>query len=306
MYVDSLISSAKKYNWLSDDGITNSAMVIQKDGIIQITDAIKQSQWQEFESELVGINRSLIVITDGLPKKWVTNKKLKVLRVQSVLHWALTDFKPYLKNYNFNHFNIKTSELEYEYFLMYGRYEHSREAVVKELESRSSVLTNSLYSRPPVDNNPGRSIEDNQIAPLRSTQLGAVNLMENFNTVIKNSQRCHCSVVLENYGLLTETDGTITEKSIWPILAQVPFVWAIAPNRIQQLTEWGFRPNDTPRTDLRSLTEQLLWLRTEFADPTRAQKWQDDQGETINHNLNILKGLLDRIDDEIHQQLVKL
>ena len=113
-------------------------------------------------------------------------------------------------------------------------------------------------------------------------------------------------MVLENNGLLTESDRTITEKSMWPIFAQVPFVWASAPNKIKQLTEWGFNPNDPPRTNLRSLTEQLLWLRSEFSNPSIAQRWQDDQGETNNHNLAILKGLPDRLDESVHQQLARI
>tara|TARA_R110001592_G_scaffold279763_1_gene547186 strand:- start:82 stop:612 length:531 start_codon:yes stop_codon:yes gene_type:complete len=173
---------------------------------------------------------------------------------------------------------------------------------MKELESRA-VLTNSLYSRPSVEDQPGRSIEDSKIDAPPEFEF---NHGGNFDTVIKNSQRCCCSVVLENNGLLTESDGTITEKSLWPILAQVPFVWAVAPNRIQQLTEWGFQPNDPPCTDLRSLTKQLLWLRSEFADTERAQRWQDNQGKIINHNLTILKTLADRIDENTHRQLTQL
>jgi hypothetical protein len=302
MSIDSLISSAKSYNWFRDDSITNSASVVQKDGVIVIKEHIKRSQWQEFESALEGISNSLVVITDGLPQEWINNKKLNVLRTQSVLRLGLKKIDHHIKNYKFNYFNRKFVEIEYDYFLMYGRWEYHRETVVKELESRA-VLANSLYSRPSVEDQPGRSIEDNRIdAPLEFR----FNHGDNFNMVIKNSQRCHCSVVLENNGLLTESDGTITEKSMWPVLAQVPFVWAVAPNRIQQLTEWGFRPNDPPRNNLRSFTEQLMWLRSEFTDPIKAQRWQDDQGETINHNLTILKGLADRIDEDTQQQLAQL
>ena len=52
--------------------------------------------------------------------------------------------------------------------------------------------------------------------------------------------------------------------------------------------------------------EQLLWLKTEFSDSARAQRWQDNQGETINHNLCQLRTLADRIDDDVHQQLKRL
>lgn len=300
--IDSLISSAKRYNWFHDNSITDSAPVVQKDGVIVICDPIKRSQWQEFESALEGISKSLVVITDGLPQEWINNKKLNVLRTQNSLIAGLKNIGDHIKNYKFNYFNRRFAEMEYDYFLMYGRWEFHRETVMKGLESRA-VLANSLYSRPKVEDQPSRSIEDNRIdAPLEFR----FNHRDNFDMVIKNSQRCHCSVVLENNGLLAESDGTITEKSIWPILAQVPFVWAVAPNKIQQLTEWGFRPNDPPRNNLRSFTEQLMWLRSEFADPNKAQQWQDDQGETINHNLTILKGLEDRINEDTQQQLSQL
>ena len=301
--IDSFVSSAKKYNWYFDDGITDSASTIQKDGIIKIWNPIKKSQWKEFESALEGIDKSLVVITDGLPREWVDNKKLIVVQTQSILRGVFRKISNQLKNHQlFNHFNITSSSLEYDYFLMYGSWEYNRETVMKELESRS-ILSNSLYSRPRVGDQPGRSIEDYEA---EAPEEFRYNHKDNFNAVIKNSQRCCCSVVLENNGFLSENDRTITEKSVWPILSQVPFVWALAPNKVKQLTDWGFRPNDPPRTDIRSLCEQLLWLRHEFNDPARSQRWQDEQGEIINHNLTLLKGLADRIDEDTYQQLTQL
>ena len=38
--IDSLILSAKEYNWLYDDGITDSALTLQKNGVIIILDHI--------------------------------------------------------------------------------------------------------------------------------------------------------------------------------------------------------------------------------------------------------------------------
>jgi hypothetical protein len=304
--IDPIVLSAKKYNWFSDDGITDSASTIQKDGIVEIVDHIKKSQWKEFESALEGTSQSLIVITQGVPQEWIGNKKLNVIQTQSYTKRLLSKIDKNLKNWRvfnrFTHFHRNSSSLDYDYFLMYGRWEYHRETLVKELESRS-VLIKSLYSRPKVGDRPGRSIENHTVhAPIESR----FNHLDNFDMVIKNSQRCCCSVVLENNGLLAESDRTITEKSIWPILAQVPFVWAVAPNKVQQLTEWGFRANDPPRHDLRSLTEQLMWLRSGFDNPDTAQRWQDDQGEIINHNLTILRGLADRIDEDTHRQLRQL
>ena len=297
-----LIESFKTYNWMSDDSITDSVEYVKKEGGIVIKDSIKQSQWEEFQSLLDGINRPILVVADGLPEEWIKNSKLKVINTQSVIRDSLKNLDHHLKNYPFNHFNRKSSSLEYDYFLMYGRQEYHRETVVKDLESRS-LLTNSLYSRPAVGDQPGRSIE----SPLsEATEDFRFNHADNFDFVIKNSQRCYCSIMLLNEGFAEDRCGYTTEKCLWPILAQMPTVWAMNSYKRKQLTTWGFRPNDLPRSNLRSFTEQLMWLKSEFADPIKAQRWQDDQGETINHNLTILKGLADRIDEDTHQQLSQL
>jgi hypothetical protein len=287
---------------MSDNSITDSVEYVKKKGGIIIKDSIQQSWWEEFQSLLDGINKTILVIADGLPKEWIKNSKLKVINNQSVMRDSLKNLDHYLKNYQFNHFNRTSSSLEYEYFLMYGRREYHRETVMKELESRS-VLTNSLYSRPAVEDQPGRSIESRLSDAPEDRRF---NHADNFNFVIKNSQRCHCSIMLLNEGFAEDRCGYTTEKCLWPVLAQVPTIWAMNSYKRKQLTTWGFRPNDPPRSNLRSFTEQLLWLRSEFADPIRAQRWQDDQGETINHNLTILKGLADRIDEDTHQQLAQL
>jgi len=300
--MSTLFESFKKYNWMSDDSITDSVEYVKKEGGIIIKDSIKQSLWEEFQSLLDGINRPILVVADGLPKEWVKNSKLTVINTQSVMRDSLKNLDHHLKNYPFNHFNRKSSSLEYEYFLMYGRQEYYREIVVKELESRS-VLSNSLYSRPTVEDRPGRSIESRTSDAPEHLRF---NHRDNFNFVIKNSQRCHSSIMLLNEGFAEDRCGYMTEKCLWPMLAQVPTVWAMNSHKRKQLTTWGFRPNDAPRNNLRSFTEQLMWLRSEFADPTRAQQWQDDQGETINHNLTILKGLADRIDEDNYQQLSRL
>ena len=302
MSIDSLISSLKSYSWMSDDSITDSVEYVKKEGGIIIRESIKQSLWDEFQSLLDGIDKPILVVVDSLPKEWVKNSKLKVINAYLVLRNCLENLDHHLKNYPFDHFHRKSTALEYDYFLMYGRQEYYREIVVKELESRS-VLSNSLYSRPTVGGRPGRSIES---LLSDAPQHLRYNHRDNFNFVIKNSQRCHASIMLLNEGFAEDRCGYMTEKCLWPMLAQVPTVWAMNSHKRKQLTEWGFRPNDPPRNNLRSFTEQLMWLRSEFADPNKAQRWQDDQGETINHNLTILKGLSDRIDEDTQQQLAQL
>ena len=303
--LETLVSSSKEYNWMSDSGISDSASIVQKDGIINITDPIKQSQWQEFESALEGNNQQLLIITEGLPIEWVNNKKLNVIQSQNCVRRSLKNLDDILKNQSFNHFNIQINSLQYDYFLMYGRWEFHRETIMSEMESRS-ILDHSLYSRPATDNKKGRSIEDKEQNKLTYVDDSRENHRVNFDMVVKNSQKCHCTIVLENQGFLEESDNSISEKSLWPIFAQVPSVWVMGTNKVRQLEQWGFRPADPPATNSRSLMEQLLWLKTEFSDSARAQRWQDNQGETINHNLCQLRTLADRIDDDVHQQLKRL
>jgi hypothetical protein len=56
-----------------------------------------------------------------------------------------------------------------------------------------------------------------------------------------------------------------------------------------------------------SSSKEYNWMSDSgISDSARAQKWQDNQGETINHNLCQLRTLADRIDDDVHQQLKRL
>ena len=324
--MSTLPESFKKYNWMLDDSITDSVEYAKKEGGIVIMDSIKQSLWEEFQALLDGIDRQILVFTDGLPKEWVKNPKLKVINTQSVLRDSLRNLDHHLKNYAFDYFDRDSSSLEYDYFLMYGRQEYYREIVVKELESRS-VLSNSLYSRPTVSETltiresvKNQEVINSAVTLILEDQVGRsiesptsdapehlrLDHSDNFNFVVKNSQRCHCSIMLLNEGFAEDRCGYMTEKCLWPVLAQVPTVWAMNSHKQKQLTTWGFRPNDAPRNNIRTFTEQLMWLRSEFANPTRTQQWQDDQGEIINNNLIILKGLADRIDEDTHQQLSRL
>ena len=63
-----LIESFKKYNWMSDDSITDSVEYAKKEGGVVIKDAIRQSLWGEFQSLLEDINRPILIFADGLPK----------------------------------------------------------------------------------------------------------------------------------------------------------------------------------------------------------------------------------------------
>lgn len=313
MKIKNLINECKRYEWLgsgvfnNDDKGLNSAEIdiistLKKDGIIRIHDPIFKKQWDKFEYALSGISKNLIVITDGVPKNWVTNKKLHVVQIQSVLQNTLKKLDKFLKKYNFNHYHRQATSLEYDYFLLYGRFEYHKETIVKELELRK-ILNRSLYSRPTTGNVLGRSIEDKKIDAPIELRFSHDN---NFEIIISNAQKCHCCIVLESGGLYEGTDSTITEKSIWPILSQVPFVWSMGANKTMKLQEWGFMPNDNHRMNLRLLVEQLLWLKSEFNSKERSQIWQNEQGETINANLKKLRNLDSVIEEEIYNQMIFL
>lgn len=290
-----------KHNWFSEkDTINDSIEQIKKDKVLIIIDHIKKTQWKEFEHRLESIGSKILVITDGLPIEWVTNSKINVITGrQYFLRTALDQLDNILKTNLFNHHKRQQDLLQFEFFMMYGRWEFHRELVVNELESKY-LLKKSLYSRPAINQKAARSIES-KIEP--APEKFRFSHKNNFQNVVKNCQKCHCAIVLENNGLLDETDSTLSEKFIWPILAQVPFIWIAGPQKIKKLLEWGFLPADPPRQSIRGLVEQLFWLQSEFQDPTKAQHWQDSQGNLLNRNLKKLKRLKSFLDEEFQKQM---
>ena len=77
--IDSLILSAKEYIW-GRDGITDSALTLQKDGVIIIWDHIKRSQWLEFESALQNITKSLVVSQTDCHRNGLVIRNLRLCR----------------------------------------------------------------------------------------------------------------------------------------------------------------------------------------------------------------------------------
>jgi len=289
----------KGFNWYADSNqIIDSVNTIKKDKIIVIKEQITKPQWIKFEELLGNINQQYLIITDGLPFEWVKNSKLTVIQTHSYVRNTLEEFDEIFKTYSFKHFQRKVNLIEKDFFMMYGRWSYHREQVVAELESRS-LLDESIYSRPTFEGIKGRSIENAKEPTPDQTRY---NHTRNFKSVLENSQKCHCYIVLENNGLLQDTDQTMTEKIIWPILAQTPFILAVGIEKAKKLSDWGILPADSPRHSIRSFTEQVLWLKSEFKNLTRAQKWQDSQGEKINLNLKLLKNLKNVIDLDVESQ----
>ena len=292
----------KRFNWMLDNGITNSAEVIQKDGGIILIDSIQRTWWDQFQLSVEGVDKQLLVFACNMPRHWVTNKNITLVNLHRILRYTLDDLSPQIKYWRFDHFDRQVDLFTHDFFMTYGNGEHYREACVAELEDMG-VLDQSLYSRPATDTRPARSIENVGEAMPAEMRFDHSN---NFQFMLRNTQRCHSAIVLSNEPFRDERCGHLNEKILWPILAQVPMLWAMNSHKRQQMQSWGFVPADTPRSDLRSFTEQLLWLRSVFRDSDRAQRWQDAQGNTINHNLDVLKGLADRIDEDTHRQLVPL
>ena len=89
--------------------------------------------------------------------------------------------------------------------------------------------------------------------------------------------------------------GTVSEKVLYPILYGVPFIYVGNQRQRRTLARWGIHPNDSFRSNVRSVVEQMQWLKSIFRDPKLAQQWQDHQGETIISNLQVLEKLPDLI-----------
>mgnify|MGYP006170379685 CR=1 FL=1 len=303
-YVTDFTESCEWRCWKLDLGITDSVDVIKRNGIIYIHENIDIDHWKEFQEKLEDLQKTVVVLTEGLPAEWVTNKKIKMVKTHKYLRRYLREIDNIVQYYKFNHFNMQTSDLQYEFFLMYGTYNFYREQDMAELEYRG-VMNNSLYSRPTVGDKVGKRIDDDShtdAEKLKQRRQPAFN----FKNVLQQSQKCHCSIAFEVDGLSDRFCGLITEKSFWPVLAQVPSLWAMSPNKVKQLKEWNFMPADRPAKNIREFCEQLMWLRSEFKNKDKAQKWLDSQGKIINHNLETFIQLPSRINEDLSARIKEI
>jgi len=292
----------KTFNWFNTQDVTESIEFAKKNEITTIVDPITKSQWKEFEAGLEDFKKTRIIVVNGLPDSWISLDHLKVINVQRAIREPLAKLNDKIKNYSFNHHKIDVNHLEFDFFLSYGRWEFHRESIFKELHSRK-IIEKSLYSCPSVKGRDARSIENVLIAP--PTEL-RFDHKKNFNFMLKNIQQTNCAIVLENNGLLAESDCSISEKSLWPMFAQVPFIWILSYEKIKQMQKWGFEPAETPANTVKEICKQLLWLHSEFSNKNNAQKWQDHMGNTTNKNLSLAKKLLERIEEDIHNQYRQL
>jgi len=83
-----------------------------------------------------------------------------------------------------------------------------------------------------------------------------------------------------------------SEKWVWPVFMGIPWIYIGTEGQIKTLRSWGFEPNDTYRSDVRGVAEQMMWLKKIFDDPDLAQKWQEKQGELIIKNREALDRVL--------------
>lgn len=314
------IKIAEQYTqfiWNRDESITNSVEIILRDGGINLVDPVQRGMWDQFQHKLEGVNRKLLVFACNIPPEWVTNNNIKLVNTHYVLRHQLRDLKRKIATHRYENFNRQCNHIQYDFMMTYGIAEQHRETLVSVLEDKD-VLKNSLYSRPYASGRQAHTLEDTLNSnsadvfdtesaqgykPIQNYRYDHHN---NFEFMIESTQKCHCAIALLNNAFREEMCGHLNEKFLWPILAQVPMLWAMTSRQREQMLSWGFRENEASRTNVRSFVEQAWWLKTVFSDPKVAQQWQDDQGATCNHNLSVLKRLADRIDEDTQKQLSPL
>ena len=290
------------YQWYGGS-ILDSIKGIKEKGIILINECIWKPEWEAFERHLDSISKTVVVITDGLPREWIQNKKINVVVRQGHVQHTLRSWKNNILKGKLKHFKRQAENLPYDFFLMYGRYCNMKEPIFHEL-LKKQILQNSIYSCPAIENERlATSIEDISKAPPDSMRFAHD---KNAHTVITNCQKTKCHLVLETNGLKENDCAFITEKSLWPLVSQMPAIWITTARKYQQLTDWGLQPAEPSRFNIRAIVEQLLYLQKVFQDPLLSQKWQDDQGEKINKNVSILNSLCDRLQEEEHLQYKNL
>lgn len=240
-----------------------------------------------------------------LPADWPVSENMQVeVRNSLQLHNA-SKFNLLKKSFP-TQYHRQAKEFDHQFIMPYGSRQHEREEVMQTLE-RLNILDNSIYSRPPQKVEFQKHIDIDYLFPITSEaqprtiegKTDTINESQRFQhdsnifNLYDASKSAHCWVVMENYCLNDDIIGTVSEKVLYPILYGVPFIYI--GNREQRLTlaRWGIQPNDPSRSSVRSVAEQMMWLKGIFSDPKLSQQWQDHQGKTIQSNLLALENLPD-------------
>lgn len=190
-----------------------------------------------------------------------------------------------------------------DFYVPYGTENHDRERVMRAMESLN-LLTNSHYSRPAVS----RTRDQLPVYAEQPTNQPILpRTMEAEDSGITMSQRfdhgtnwhsvrpymisCQVAVVLDNYCFNDGYSGYIGEKSLYPIAAGIPWIYAGNINQRRRLLERGFRPHMPMAETPERLIDQMLWLKAVFTNPEMTKNWQASQGMTVIHNQRVLADL---------------
>lgn len=252
--------------------LDQSVRAYQKGKVVKILESFHRRQWQYFVEQTQG-TAGRCQIANRLPATWPRNPDMQirvehdVIDSRSRMMWQRRDDMKL-------RYHRQVEDLTHEFVMPYGTWQWQRQQVFEHIE-QSGVLEHSRYSRP------GHTMEGLK----ELTEQQRYDHRHNIKNLWPISQTCHCWVVLDSWCLDDDLVSPVTEKVLYPVFYGIPFIYIGGATQRSQLTELGILPNDSMRTTARSVTEQMLYLQTIFRDPIRSQQWQDQQGETIQHNI---------------------
>ena len=274
--------------------------------VVNFKEFIHRKQWDYFHQRTKNKNGKIQVFCP-MPPDWPVDKGMDVEVLHVWLYKISRELKQIKKTFP-TQYNRQAESFDHDFILPYGSWQHEREIVIQALE-RLNVLDRSIYSRPPQKIEQQKHINIDYLFPIHSeavaqtieqtaiaiTQEQRFEHASNIFNLIDASKKAHCWVVMDNFCLNDDMLGTVSEKVLYPILYGVPFIYVGNREQRRTLARWGIQPNDPPKSDVRGVVEQMLWLKSIFRDPKLAQQWQDHQGKTIISNLQVLEKLPDLI-----------
>lgn len=267
---------------------------------------VHKNQWHYFNEQTKGIEGE-VEIEGPLPDDWTVCSKKQIRIFNRCVHTQSTEVLGRKSQFPFLGYKRVAESLDKHFLTTYGWCrEHERERVMQVLE-RLQILKNSIYSRPDADSNLQESVNIDYIFPIRNDNVKYRNIegtdkkldKETFlrhqhltlPVLYEAAKRVHCWVVLDDYALNDDLNGTPSEKVLWPVFFGIPFIYVGSKNQMEVLRSWGIEPNDPYRNSVRGVAEQMFWLRSIFDDPKLAQEWQASQGELIVKNRKMLDKL---------------
>jgi len=275
---------------------------------------IHKNQWNYFIEQTKGVEGE-VTIFGHLPDDWSVDQKKRIKVMNNCVHqavkWALkrSEQYPFLGN------KRNVQNFDKHFMMTYGTDpDGERECVLQVLE-RLNVLDQSVYSRPAVTNEMQMDYPDlDYIFPIRNNNIKYRNiegetsdglpkkkwnikkwdsgLEESITPQYHTLKKVHCYAVLDCLPLNNDMLPMPSEKWVWPVFMGIPWIYIGTEGQMKTLRSWGFEPNDTHRSDVRGVAEQMMWLKKIFNDPDLAQKWQEKQGELIVKNREALDRVL--------------